>query len=117
MKRPFFLLAPCFWMSNIACAVDDGYVVNIDSNTVYVDWNSASGIKKGDIFQIYTPGTELKHPVTGKVLGQTKKKTGSGFVTEIQEKFSIGVITDRAGDGPKAGQRIALQEAVPASAA
>lgn len=109
-KHPLFflcslLLLPC----SLLLAVDDGYVVNVDSETIYLDWGNAAGVKKGDTFQTYIPGPDLKHPVSGQVLGQTKKVTGSGFVTEIQEKFSLGRITGREGQGPKTGQRTFLQ--------
>jgi len=108
-----FFLFPCSFL----LAVSDGYVVRVDSSTVYLDWGAASGIKRGDTFQTYVAGAELKHPVSGQILGQTKTMTGSGFVTDIQDNYSLGRITGWEGEGPKSGQRTAVQREAPAIAA
>jgi hypothetical protein len=49
--------------------VPDGYVVKVDSSTVYLDWGKSSGVQPGDSFKIFREGEALKHPVTGEVLG------------------------------------------------
>ncbi len=98
--------------SALLAAVNDGYVVKMDSSTIYLDWSAASGIKAGDAFQTYKPGEELKHPVTGQVLGQTKTVTGSGYVTDVLENFSLGQVLDRQQEGPRAGQRVTRLDAV-----
>ncbi len=87
----------------LLAAVPDGYVVKVESSTVYLDWGKASGVSVGDQFKVYRPGEPLKHPVTGEVLGQTEKDLGQGLVDRIDEKFSTGKLLQtpnavRAGD-------------------
>jgi len=35
--------------------VPDGYVVRVESASVYLDWGEPSGVKPGDRFSAYTP--------------------------------------------------------------
>jgi len=52
-----------------------------------------AGIKVGDAFEIFEPGEALIDPATGANLGAPEKHTGSGVVTEVQDKYSIIKIT------------------------
>ncbi|HVO32965.1 MAG TPA: FG-GAP-like repeat-containing protein [Elusimicrobiota bacterium] len=95
----------------IHAAVADGYVVKIDSPTIYLDWGQTSGLSVGDRFTVYRPGGELRHPVTGEVLGHAEKAVGSGMIESIQDKFSTGrLIEDH---GIQVGDRSRWNEASP----
>src|SRR5882724_3160563 len=86
----FLLSALCFLLSDLNAAVPDGYVVKVDSTTVYLDWGKASGVAAGDQFKVYREGEPLKHPVTGEILGKSETDMGQGVIDAIEEKFSTG---------------------------
>jgi hypothetical protein len=92
------------FLSSVAFGVDDGYVVKVDSDTVYVDWGTGSGVIPGDSFSIYREGAPLKHPVTGKSLGRAPKNVGTGVIDSVRDKFSVGKILDDQ-LGVKSGDR------------
>jgi hypothetical protein len=109
------LFAFCVLSSELArSAAPDGYVVKVESAAVYLDWGKASGASPGDTFFVYRPGAELKHPVTGEVLGKEEQRLGQGFILRVDEKFSTGKLTEQPGE-INAGDRTRL-EAAPAAA-
>lgn len=95
---------------------DKGYVVRADSDTVWLDLTAAEGAAAGRGFDVYTEGAELKHPVTGAVLGRVQDVIASGSIRETAEKFSTGRITTRTAMPVKAGQRARLLAPTPAPA-
>ena len=84
--------------------VPDGYVVRVESSTLYLDWGKDSGVKEGDRFSVYREGAELKHPVTGAILGHAEETVGLGTLQSIEDKFSVGHL-DEAQGTPKPGDR------------
>src|SRR5438045_1866608 len=103
----------------VYAAVPDGYVVKVDSATLYLDWGSSSGAHIGDAFTVYREGEALKHPVTGEVLGHAEATVGTGTLQTLEAKFSVGHL-DQASGTPKAGDRVrwlATPLSVPARAA
>jgi hypothetical protein len=118
MKNFFiFSFALCALRSPLCAAVPDGYVVKADSATVYLDWGKTSEVKPGDTFTIYREKGELKHPVTGEILGHAEEMVGSGVIEEVQEKFSMGTLIEGKGE-VTTGDRTRIKEmAVPASSA
>ncbi len=95
---------------------DKGYVVRVDSDTVWLDLTSADGAVPGRAFDVYTEGAELKHPVTGASLGRVQNAVAAGTIKDVSDKFSTGAILTRAGE-VLAGQRARLAAAAPAAAA
>jgi hypothetical protein len=91
-----FYLLP--WTVTLYAAVPDGYVVKVDSTTVYLDWGKSSGVQMGDSFKVYRAGEPLKHPVTGEILGQTEMDLGQGVLDHLEEKFSTGKLVEIKGD-------------------
>src|SRR5258708_3733672 len=85
-------------------AVQDGYIVKVESTTLYLDWGKASGVQSGDQFKVYRAGEELKHPVTGEVLGKAETELGQGLLLNIEEKYSTAKLVETKG-GIKAGDR------------
>jgi len=78
------------FIASVSWSVTDGYVVKVDSATVYIDWGTASGVKTGDQFSIYRSGDELKHPVTKESLGRAETTVGQGVIEHVAEKHSTG---------------------------
>ena len=74
----------------------DARVIKIDGNRAYINMGSASGIKAGDKFAIFSVGEELVDLVTGAKLGAEEKRTGRGVVTDVQQKFAIMTVTGSA---------------------
>jgi hypothetical protein len=95
--------------SPLGAVLADGYVVKVDSATVYLDWGKSSGVKEGDQFKIYRAGEPLKHPVTGEILGQTEVDLGQGVLDHLDEKFSSGKLVQSNGT-IKGGDRTRLME-------
>lgn len=112
MITPLVLLITAMASAQTA---DKGYVVRVDSDTVWLDLTAADGAAVGRAFEVYTEGAELKHPVTGAVLGRVQDEVARGVVKDLDEKFSTGAITARKGD-LKAGQRARFSAAAPAPA-
>lgn len=108
-------------LSTVHCAlyaVSDGYVVKVESSSVYLDWGAASTVKSGDQFDVYRPGESLKHPVTGEILGQAEKQLGQGVIDTVQEKYSTGKIVGpheslRTGDRTRWKERMVISPMPP----
>jgi curli biogenesis system outer membrane secretion channel CsgG len=77
----------------------DMRVIKVDGTRAYINVGSSSGIKVGDKFRVLKRGEELVDPATGAKLGAEEKQTGTGVVTEVNEKFSIMTLTGTAGAG------------------
>jgi len=71
----------------------DARVIRVDGQSAYINIGGQAGIKVGDAFEIFEPGQALIDPATGANLGAPEKHTGSGVVTEVQDKYSIIKIT------------------------
>ncbi|MEF3255540.1 MAG: hypothetical protein K6348_08285, partial [Deferribacterales bacterium] len=76
----------------------NGVVVSVDGNIVTTDTGGESGGYVGKIYKIYREGVEIKHPITGVVLGKKKTYLGTIKLIEVQDKYSIGEIIDKVGD-------------------
>src|SRR6266700_1347395 len=90
--------------SSLWAATPDGYVVKVESSTVYLDWGKASGVAAGDQFKVYRQGEPLKHPVTGEILGHSEQNLGQGVIDNVEDKFSTGKLIETKG-AVKAGDR------------
>jgi hypothetical protein len=96
--------------------VDKGYVVRVDSGSVWLDLTAADGAVPGRAFEIYTEGAELKHPVTGASLGRVQTEVATGDIKDVSDKFSTGAILSRKAD-VAAGQRARFAAVAPPAAA
>ena len=74
----------------------EGRVIKVDGARAWVNLGASSGIKVGDNFNIFSVGEALIDPDTGAKLGADEKKTGSGFVVEVQDKYAIVQFTGAA---------------------
>ena len=68
--------------------------VNTDEDTVTFDLGYDDGVKKGDIYTIYTETEPIVHPVTGEILGVDEKYVGTVKVEEVRNNRSIAKIKD-----------------------
>jgi hypothetical protein len=121
MRRPVSTFVLAFALTGSAfAAVPDGYVVRVDSATVYLDWGKDSGVQAGDSFQVFRQGAMLKHPVTGAELGRTEETLGHGTLSSIEAKFSTGHLDAVQGtikSGDRSRWQAAIREAPAASTA
>ena len=106
----------CLLIATLTAAqpADKGYVVRVDSDTVWLDLTAADGAAAGRAFNVYTEGPELTHPVTGAALGRIQQVVASGSIRDISEKCAAGRITARTAKPVKAGQRAHFPASPPA---
>ena len=71
-----------------------GSVTGVERDRVLIDLG-AKQVYQGMELQVYREGDEVKHPVTGQVLGRRDKKLGLLRVVEAKEKFSEATIVSR----------------------
>lgn len=72
-----------------------GSVVGIEGDRLLIDLGAKQKVYQGMELQVYREGDEVKHPVTGQVLGRRDKRLGLLRVVEVKEGFSEAVIVSR----------------------
>ncbi len=74
----------------------EGMVIKKGSKEeVYTDIGTSTKTRRHTAVILCRKGDEIKHPVTGKSLGQDIIKLGEGFIEEIQEGFSKVRLSDK----------------------
>lgn len=63
-----------------------GYIVSRERETALIDLGSEHGIQAGDEFIVNQLGEKIIHPVTGKVLGASRKTIGTAKIHRILDK-------------------------------
>jgi hypothetical protein len=71
-----------------------GSVTGVERDRVLIDLG-AKQVYQGMELQVYREGDEVKHPVTGEVLGKRDKRLGILRVVGVKEKFSEAAIVSR----------------------
>lgn len=71
-------------------------VMEVDGKEVTITGGKNMNIKVGDRFEVFRRGKALVDPETGQTLGYRETRLGPMKVTEVMEKFSIGVMLDGA---------------------
>lgn len=67
----------------------EGFVIRVNQDkTVVLDAGRVAGMKRGIKCILYKEGAELKHPITGEVLGRDTKIITEILVTEVFDKYS-----------------------------
>lgn len=64
-------------------------VITVKGNDIYINRGNDSGIKQGEIFEVFAPGEELIDPQTGENLGTTETLVGKVKVKKINPKVTI----------------------------
>lgn len=94
----------------------DGYVVRVDSDTVYLDiTESSAAAHPGADFAIYIESDTLTNPVTGEMLGKTHFIAAEGTVSSVEPKYAVGSLKMHSGD-VLPGQYFKWRAASPAKA-
>lgn len=86
----------------------EGYVVRVESSTVYLDFGEESGAFPSQPLEIYALGEELLHPITKKSLGRMEEWVARGTIKEVRSQYSAGEIS-QASAAVKAGMRVRLK--------
>jgi curli biogenesis system outer membrane secretion channel CsgG len=68
-----------------------GRVVTVQNGQIYVNAGQDSGIRAGDVLEVFRGGEKLVDPETGISLGQVETKLGQMRVSSLQEKFLIAM--------------------------
>lgn len=71
-----------------------GSVTAVEKDRVLIDLG-AKQVYQGMELQVYREGDEVKHPVTGEVLGRRDKRLGFLRVVDVKERFSEAAIISR----------------------
>ena len=67
-------------------------VVQRDGEEIYLSRGEDAGYETGQTLRIIRQGDEIRHPVTGQVLGRRETVIGEAKVTEIQPRLTIAKI-------------------------
>jgi hypothetical protein len=73
-------------------ATHAGRIVKVEGSKVWVNLGAGSGVKVGDVFELYRKGEELIDPDTGLSLGADEEKVGRIIITEVKENYSLGSV-------------------------
>lgn len=83
---------------------DNGVVVSIDKEIITTDIGANKGGYAGKIYKIYREGQEIKHPITGVVLGKKKTYIGTIKIKDVFENYSIAELIDKKDEVAPADQ-------------
>ena len=64
-------------------------VLSVKGKRLFVNRGNDSGLKPGDIFDVFEPGEELIDPETGENLGSTEMEVGKARVIRVNPKMTI----------------------------
>ena len=94
----------------------EGYVVAVDpeAKECTIDLGKEVGVRRGMLFEVYTDGEEIRHPITGEVLNIQKIPVGTVRASQIGPKTSrCEVVRTEEGKAIAYGQKIASLEVAP----
>jgi len=97
-----------FIISQMKAVPWQGRVVSVQGANIYLNAGQGSGIKTGDVMEVYKRGEELVDPETGMSLGYQISKIGYAQIVRIEEKFSIASVVK--GSGGSKGDIVKLLE-------
>jgi len=66
----------------------EGKIIKVKGDTFYTNIGSRNNVFGGDMFHVYSSGTELIDPDTGEKLGSIREKVGMVVVSSPEEKYS-----------------------------
>lgn len=76
-------------------ASSSGIVVAVDKENVTIDIGETSGAFVGKIYKVYRDGEEIKHPITGAILGKKRSYVATIKIIDIFDKISVGNVIDK----------------------
>lgn len=78
-------------------SIKQGYVSEVKNDQVYINIGSNNEVYPGMEFEVVRPGSEIRDPVSNKVLGRTEEKVGSIRVERTRSNYSICTILTHQG--------------------
>ncbi|MGH7335704.1 MAG: hypothetical protein ACREKS_23730, partial [Candidatus Rokuibacteriota bacterium] len=87
----------------------EGVVVAVEGDTVFLDLGEQSGVQVGREFVVFRKGDPFRHPITGKVIGRYETVLGHAQVRSVSGEFSEALFVagrDRPGPRPEDSVRI-----------
>lgn len=72
-----------------------GYIIKIDGDDLILDAGRNGGLKKGMKCHVYREGKEIKHPISGEILGKETKILGEILVRDVFDKYSVSAILNK----------------------
>jgi curli biogenesis system outer membrane secretion channel CsgG len=80
----------------VVAANVEGRIIKVEGKQAWINIGASSGVKVGDKYTIFNVGEALVDPDTGAKLGADEKQSGSGSVSEVQDKYAIVTFTGNA---------------------
>ena len=80
-----------------AMPMAQGVVIKVETSEFMVDMGEEKGLKKGMKVVVFKEGEEIKHPLTGELLGRKNKKLGEIILRDVQTKFGTGEASETDG--------------------
>ncbi|MCX8083503.1 MAG: VCBS repeat-containing protein [Calditerrivibrio sp.] len=87
-------------------SAENGIVIAVDGNMVTTDIGLEQGAFVGKIFKVFREGQEIKHPITGVVLGKKKTYLGTIRIKDVFDKYALAEVIDKTADIKVADQVI-----------
>ncbi len=72
-------------------------IVKVSDGEVYINVGTDAGIRKGEVFEVYTVGEELIDPDTGLSLGAEEAYAGKIKIKNAEKKYAIATILEGEG--------------------
>jgi len=75
----------------------EGTIIKADAPEYAVDLGADKGMKKGMKVVAFKVGEEIKHPLTGEVLGRKPTKLGELVLRDVQARFATAEVLEKDG--------------------
>jgi curli biogenesis system outer membrane secretion channel CsgG len=82
--------------SAVVAANVEGRVIKVEGKQAWINIGASQGVKVGDKYTFFNVGEALVDPDTGAKLGADEKQSGTGSVSEVQDKYAIVTFTGAA---------------------
>ena len=73
----------------------EGFIIKIDGEDLILDVGRNGGLRKGMKCHVYREGKEIKHPITGEILGKETKILGEILVKDVFDKYCVSIILNK----------------------
>jgi curli biogenesis system outer membrane secretion channel CsgG len=85
-------------------------ILAIIGDTITINRGSGTLVDRGQVWEVFTPGREIKDPDTGEILGREETKMGEIVITEVEPRLSKAqAYGENRGIAPGNVARIKLQ--------
>ncbi len=66
-----------------------GFLIKVADDRLLIDLDSKKGVREGDLFTIFSPGEQITHPATKKIVAVLEEKVGIIKVVAVKDGYSI----------------------------